>query len=108
MLFDLFQDTFFLSLSQSSINDSNKALGSDESIKISALCPRYHSPKSHQSVDRECVLVLLGYEPMEGDWVQAKYYINSTQWTTQAQSVAPLRYCRLDQVKKKFFKVTSA
>lgn len=35
---------------------------------------------------------------MEGDWVQAKYYINSTQWTTQAQSVAPLRYCRLDQV----------
>lgn len=36
---------------------------------------------------------------MKGDWVQAKYYINSTQWTTQAQSVAPLRYCRLDQVK---------
>lgn len=40
-----------------------------------------------------------GYEPMKGDWVQAKYYINSTQWTTQAQSVAPLRYCRLDQVR---------
>lgn len=37
---------------------------------------------------------------MKGDWVQAQYYINSTQWTTQAQSVAPLRYCRLDQVKK--------
>lgn len=37
---------------------------------------------------------------MKGDWVQAKYYINPTQWTTQAQSVAPLRYCRLDQVKK--------
>lgn len=36
---------------------------------------------------------------MKGDWVLAKYYINSTQWTTQAQSVAPLRYCRLDQVK---------
>lgn len=42
---------------------------------------------------------LLGYEPMKGDWIQAKYYINPTQWTTQAQSVAPLRYCRLDQVK---------
>ncbi|KAM3610001.1 uncharacterized protein V6R79_023715 [Siganus canaliculatus] len=39
-----------------------------------------------------------GYEPMKGDWVQAKYFINPTQWTTQAQSVAPLRYCRLDQV----------
>uniref|UniRef100_A0A671YK80 Mov10 like RISC complex RNA helicase 1 n=1 Tax=Sparus aurata TaxID=8175 RepID=A0A671YK80_SPAAU len=39
-----------------------------------------------------------GYEPMKGDWVQAKYSISPTQWTTQAQSVAPLRYCRLDQV----------
>ncbi|KAM8752011.1 RNA helicase Mov10l1 isoform 2-T2 [Acanthopagrus schlegelii] len=39
-----------------------------------------------------------GYEPMKGDWVQAKYTISPTQWTTQAHSVAPLRYCRLDQV----------
>lgn len=36
--------------------------------------------------------------PMKGDWVQAKYLIDPTQWTSQAQSVAPLRYCRLDQV----------
>lgn len=36
---------------------------------------------------------------MKGDWVQAKYYINPTQWTSQAHSVAPLRYCRLDQVR---------
>lgn len=41
---------------------------------------------------------LSGYEPMKGDWVQAKYYINPTQWTTQARSVVPLRYRRLDQV----------
>ncbi|XP_023256096.1 RNA helicase Mov10l1-like [Seriola lalandi dorsalis] len=39
-----------------------------------------------------------GYEPMKGDWVQAKYFINPTQWTTQAHSVAPLRYCRRDKV----------
>ncbi|KAM7003512.1 RNA helicase Mov10l1-like [Tautogolabrus adspersus] len=39
-----------------------------------------------------------GYEPMKGDWVQAKYFINPTEWTTQAHSVAPLRYCRRDQV----------
>nr|XP_057932481.1 RNA helicase Mov10l1 isoform X3 [Doryrhamphus excisus]XP_057932482.1 RNA helicase Mov10l1 isoform X3 [Doryrhamphus excisus] len=39
-----------------------------------------------------------GYEPMSGDWVQATYFINPTQWSTQAHSVAPLRYCRLDQV----------
>ncbi|KAJ4938407.1 hypothetical protein JOQ06_003027 [Pogonophryne albipinna] len=44
-----------------------------------------------------------GYEPMKGDWVQAKYFVNPTQWTTQANSVAPLRYSRLDQVR-----VTSA
>ncbi|XP_029010608.1 RNA helicase Mov10l1 [Betta splendens] len=39
-----------------------------------------------------------GYEPMKGDWVQAKYLVNPRQWSTHAQSVAPLRYCRLDQV----------
>ncbi|MEQ2253675.1 hypothetical protein ILYODFUR_034766, partial [Ilyodon furcidens] len=39
-----------------------------------------------------------GYEPMKGDWVQAEFYINPSQWTTQAHSVAPLRYSRLDQV----------
>ncbi|KAK5599967.1 hypothetical protein CRENBAI_012535 [Crenichthys baileyi] len=40
-----------------------------------------------------------GYEPMKGDWVQAEFYINPSQWTTQAHSVAPLRYSRLDQVR---------
>ncbi|XP_028286299.1 RNA helicase Mov10l1 [Parambassis ranga] len=39
-----------------------------------------------------------GYRPVKGDWVEAKYFINLTEWTTQAQSVAPLRYCRIDQV----------
>ncbi|KAJ0029012.1 hypothetical protein NQD34_004009 [Periophthalmus magnuspinnatus] len=43
--------------------------------------------------------LLEGYEPMKGDWVQAKYVINSSEWTTQAQSVAPLRYSRLDKVQ---------
>ncbi|XP_032405891.1 RNA helicase Mov10l1-like [Xiphophorus hellerii] len=40
-----------------------------------------------------------GYEPMKGDWIQAKFYINPTQWSTQAHSVAPLRYSRLNQVR---------
>lgn len=39
-----------------------------------------------------------GYEPMTGDWVQATYFINPTQSSTQAQSVAPLRYSSLNQV----------
>ncbi|KAF7224131.1 RNA helicase Mov10l1 [Nothobranchius furzeri] len=42
--------------------------------------------------------LLEGYEPMKGDWVQVQYFINPGQWTTQAHSVAPLRYSRLDQV----------
>ncbi|KAM6937901.1 RNA helicase Mov10l1 [Xenentodon cancila] len=40
-----------------------------------------------------------GYEPMKGDWVQAQYFINPSQWASQAHSVAPLRYNRLDQVR---------
>ncbi|XP_061891869.1 RNA helicase Mov10l1 isoform X2 [Entelurus aequoreus] len=39
-----------------------------------------------------------GYEAMTGDCVQAKYFIKPDQWTTEAHSVAPLRYCRLNQV----------
>ncbi|XP_037110092.1 RNA helicase Mov10l1 isoform X3 [Syngnathus acus] len=39
-----------------------------------------------------------GYEPMTGDWVQVKYFINPNEWTSQAHSVAPLRYSRLNRV----------
>ncbi|XP_029991489.1 RNA helicase Mov10l1 [Sphaeramia orbicularis] len=45
-----------------------------------------------------CHSLLEGYEPMKGDWVQAEYFINPCNYATQAKSVAPLRYCRLDQV----------
>ncbi|KAL2093862.1 hypothetical protein ACEWY4_011174 [Coilia grayii] len=40
-----------------------------------------------------------GYEPMKGDWVQAQYVISPTHWSSQARSVSPLRYRRLDQVR---------
>uniref|UniRef100_A0AAR2KHQ8 RNA helicase n=1 Tax=Pygocentrus nattereri TaxID=42514 RepID=A0AAR2KHQ8_PYGNA len=39
-----------------------------------------------------------GFEPMKGDWVQAQYFISPTEWSSQAQTVAPLRYQRMDQV----------
>ncbi|KAF4081456.1 hypothetical protein AMELA_G00161620 [Ameiurus melas] len=39
-----------------------------------------------------------GFEPMKGDWVQAEYFISITKWTSQARTVAPLRYQRMDQV----------
>ncbi|XP_048864383.1 RNA helicase Mov10l1 isoform X4 [Brienomyrus brachyistius] len=38
-----------------------------------------------------------GYKPMKGDWVQAQYFISATQWSSQACSVGPLRYRRMDQ-----------
>ncbi|XP_056137671.1 RNA helicase Mov10l1 [Lampris incognitus] len=38
-----------------------------------------------------------GYVPVKGDWVQAQYSI-SPLYTTEAHSVAPLRYRRLDQL----------
>ncbi|XP_061085697.1 RNA helicase Mov10l1 isoform X2 [Conger conger] len=37
-----------------------------------------------------------GYEPMKGDWVQAQYFISATEWSSQAHSVSPLRYRRMD------------
>ncbi|KAJ8245693.1 hypothetical protein GJAV_G00273480 [Gymnothorax javanicus] len=40
-----------------------------------------------------------GYEPMKGDWVQAQYFISPTEWSSQARSVAPLRYRRMDNVR---------
>lgn len=40
----------------------------------------------------------LGYKPCEGDWVQAKYFINSKTWSSEAVTVKPLRYKRVDKV----------
>uniref|UniRef100_W5NEM5 RNA helicase n=1 Tax=Lepisosteus oculatus TaxID=7918 RepID=W5NEM5_LEPOC len=39
-----------------------------------------------------------GFKPVKGDWVQAQYFVSQTQWASQAKSVAPLRYHRIDQV----------
>ncbi|KFZ54918.1 Putative helicase Mov10l1, partial [Podiceps cristatus] len=39
------------------------------------------------------------FEPCEGDWVQAKYFINPTTWSSEAVAVKPLRYKRVDKVR---------
>ncbi|XP_068045895.1 RNA helicase Mov10l1 isoform X3 [Anomalospiza imberbis] len=39
------------------------------------------------------------FKPYEGDWVQAKYYINSTTWKTEAVAVRPLRYKQVNKVR---------
>ncbi|KAM6146847.1 RNA helicase Mov10l1 [Phoenicopterus ruber ruber] len=40
-----------------------------------------------------------GFKPYEGDWVQAKYFINPTTWNSEAVAVKPLRYKRVDKVR---------
>ncbi|XP_063998494.1 RNA helicase Mov10l1 [Pogoniulus pusillus] len=40
-----------------------------------------------------------GFKPYEGDWVQAKYFINPTTWNSEAVDVKPLRYKRVDKVR---------
>ncbi|XP_061496210.1 RNA helicase Mov10l1 isoform X2 [Rhineura floridana] len=40
-----------------------------------------------------------GFDPYKGDWVQAEYVINPTTWTSEAISVKPLRYKRIDKVR---------
>ncbi|XP_039368429.1 RNA helicase Mov10l1 isoform X3 [Mauremys reevesii] len=40
-----------------------------------------------------------GFEPCTGDWVQAEYFINTTTWSSEAVSVKPLRYKRVDKVR---------
>ncbi|XP_065256785.1 RNA helicase Mov10l1 [Emys orbicularis] len=47
------------------------------------------------SMDRVCE----GFEPCKGDWVQAEYFINPTTWSSEAVSVKPLRYKRVDKVR---------
>ncbi|XP_075598809.1 RNA helicase Mov10l1 [Balearica regulorum gibbericeps] len=40
-----------------------------------------------------------GFKPYEGDWVQAKYFINPTTWNSEAVAVEPLRYKQVNKVR---------
>ncbi|KFQ95258.1 Putative helicase Mov10l1, partial [Nipponia nippon] len=40
-----------------------------------------------------------GFKPCEGDWVEAKYFINPSTWNSEAVAVKPLRYKRVDKVR---------
>uniref|UniRef100_A0A2K5XG98 RNA helicase n=1 Tax=Mandrillus leucophaeus TaxID=9568 RepID=A0A2K5XG98_MANLE len=39
-----------------------------------------------------------GFEPCKGDWVEAEYRIRPGTWNSEATSVKPLRYKRIDKV----------
>ncbi|XP_042326866.1 RNA helicase Mov10l1 isoform X2 [Sceloporus undulatus] len=40
-----------------------------------------------------------GFDPCKGDLVQAEYVVNPTTWSSEAISVKPLRYKRIDKVR---------
>lgn len=44
------------------------------------------------------ILFCIDFKPYEGDWVQAKYYINSKTWKSEAVDVRPLRYKQVNKV----------
>ncbi|XP_007952952.1 RNA helicase Mov10l1 [Orycteropus afer afer] len=39
-----------------------------------------------------------GYQPCKGDWVEAEYWIRPSTWSSEAITVKPLRYKRVDKV----------
>ncbi|XP_042553856.1 RNA helicase Mov10l1 [Dipodomys spectabilis] len=39
-----------------------------------------------------------GFQPCKGDWVEAQYWIRPGTWSSEAVSVKPLRYKRVDKV----------
>lgn len=43
-------------------------------------------------------LAILGFHPCKGDWVEAEYWIRPGTWSSEAISVKPLRYKRVDKV----------
>lgn len=44
------------------------------------------------------VSLLGGFEPCKGDWVEAEYWIRPGTWNSEAISVKPLRYKRVERV----------
>ncbi|XP_039091687.1 RNA helicase Mov10l1 isoform X2 [Hyaena hyaena] len=54
----------------------------------------YISQTTYFSLESVCE----GFEPCKGDWVEAEYWIRPGTWTSEAISVKPLRYKRVDRV----------
>ncbi|XP_073738686.1 RNA helicase Mov10l1 isoform X6 [Callorhinus ursinus] len=53
----------------------------------------YISQTTYFSLESVCQ----GFEPCKGDWVEAEYWIRPGTWNSEAISVKPLRYKRVDR-----------
>ncbi|KAG8517982.1 RNA helicase Mov10l1, partial [Galemys pyrenaicus] len=84
--------------------DDHKGLGpglSDPSPRVLIGCVTslmegagYISQSTYFSLESVCE----GFEPCKGDWVEAEYWIRPGTWSSEATSVKPLRYKRVDKV----------
>ncbi|XP_023487461.1 RNA helicase Mov10l1 isoform X1 [Equus caballus] len=54
----------------------------------------YISQTTYFSLENVCE----GFQPCKGDWVEAEYWIRPGTWSSEAISVKPLRYKRVDRV----------
>ncbi|OWK03837.1 hypothetical protein Celaphus_00013635 [Cervus elaphus hippelaphus] len=54
----------------------------------------YISQTTYFSLESVCE----GFQPCKGDWVEAEYWIRPGTWSSEAISVKPLRYKRVDRV----------
>ncbi|KAG3290683.1 Mov10 RISC complex RNA helicase like 1, transcript variant X2 [Ictidomys tridecemlineatus] len=54
----------------------------------------YISQTTYFSLESVCE----GFQPCKGDWVEAEYWIRPGTWSSEAISVKPLRYKRMDKV----------
>ncbi|XP_046922135.1 RNA helicase Mov10l1 isoform X1 [Lynx rufus] len=54
----------------------------------------YISQTTYFSLESVCE----GFQPCKGDWVEAEYWIRPGTWVSEAISVKPLRYKRVDRV----------
>ncbi|XP_073937892.1 RNA helicase Mov10l1 [Castor canadensis] len=54
----------------------------------------YISQTTYFSLESVCE----GFQPCKGDWVEAEYWIRPGTWSSEAVSVKPLRYKRVDKV----------
>ncbi|XP_060044802.1 RNA helicase Mov10l1 [Erinaceus europaeus] len=54
----------------------------------------YISQSTYFSLESVCE----GFKPCKGDWVEAEYWIRPGTWSSEAVSVKPLRYKRVDKV----------
>ncbi|KAJ7416273.1 RNA helicase Mov10l1 isoform X1 [Willisornis vidua] len=55
----------------------------------------YINQNTHFAIEDVCE----GFNPCEGDRVQAKYFINMTTWKSNAVAVRPLRYKQVNKVR---------